>query len=37
MEAQDNGVISSIDSRDGLQFLRGIIWAYNQIYNINKI
>ena len=33
MEAQDNGVISSRDSKNGLQFLRGILWAYNQIYN----
>ena len=32
MEAQDNGGISSRDSKNGLQFLRGVFWAYNQIY-----
>lgn len=32
MEAQDNGIVSSRDSKNGLQFLRGILWAYNQIY-----
>lgn len=32
MYAQDNGVVNSSDSRNGLQFLRGILWAYNQIY-----
>ncbi len=33
MEAQNKGITSSRDSRNGLQFLRGILWAYNQIYN----
>lgn len=33
MYAQDNGIVSSSDLRNGLQFLRGILWAYNQIYN----
>ena len=33
MEAQNKGITSSRDSKNGLQFLRGILWAYNQIYN----
>ena len=32
MEAQEKGIVSSKNSEMGLQFLRGVLWAYNQIY-----
>lgn len=33
MEAQEKGIVSSKNSEMGLQFLRGVLWANNQIYN----
>lgn len=33
MEAQDSGIVSLEDSKNGLQFLYGILWAINKIYS----
>ena len=33
MEAQEKGIVSSKNSEMGLQFLRGVLWANNQIYD----
>lgn len=33
MEAQEKEIVSSKNSEMSLQFLRGVLWANNQIYN----
>lgn len=34
MEAQDSGIVSLEDSKNGLQFLYGILWTINKIYKL---